>query len=193
MKSAALVSFAILFGSIVSAAQTATFGVAGMEGLKPPQAANKTFIPWWTGFAAMPMGCPVSLRAQHGATGGMVQADKSRPKGLAQLLHLTLIDPDSRQIVSARVRVHGVSGKGRVTQALSNPDSGDPDSVRNLVVQFSSAPGKTATGDLWVPDMTAVLRIDLNSLTYSDGSSRSFTAQETCHVAPDLKMLIANH
>jgi hypothetical protein len=193
MKSAALVSFAIFLGSIVSAAQTATYGVAGMEGLKPPQAVNKAFIPWWTGFATTPMGCPVSLRAQHGATGGMLQADKSRPNGLAQLLHLTLINPDSRQIVSARVRVHGVSGKARATQALSNADSGDPDIARNLVIQFSSAPGKTVTGDLWVPDMTAVLRIDLNSLTYADGSTRGFTAREACHVAPDLKMLVANH
>ena len=84
MKSAALVSFAVLLGSVASGAQA------------PGQTPSETTV-----FRTQPpaTACPVSLRAQHGATGGMLQADKGRPKGLAQLLLLTLTSPDSRQIV----------------------------------------------------------------------------------------------
>jgi hypothetical protein len=192
MKSAALIPFAILFCSITLPAQNATYGVAGMEGLSPSQAGAPILLSR-TSVGAMPVFCPVSLRAQHGATGGMVQANKSLPKGPAQLLHLTLINPDSRQIVSARLSVRGVSGKPRVTQALSNPGNGDADTVRTREVQFSSAPGNTATGDLWVPGMTAVLTIELTSVTFADGSTRTFTPQDACRVAPDLKMLVAAH
>ena len=199
MKSAALVSFAFLISSIALPAQNATYGVAGMESLDP----SKSSVPIGasqTSVVAMPMGCPVSMRAQHGATGGMLQADKGRPKGPAQLLHLTLISPDSRRIVSARVRVRGLSGRVRTTQALSEQGDSvqgssmhdDADVVRTLAVRFTSAPGSSATSDLWIPGMTAVLTIELNSVTYADGSTQSFAARDACHVAPDLKMLVAD-
>jgi hypothetical protein len=185
MKSAALVSFAFLISSIGLPAQTAGQDPSQSTVFRPPPPATT---------------CPISLRAQHGATGGMLQADKGRPKGLAQLLHLTLISPDSRRIVSARVRVRGLSGRAHTTQALSGQgDSAsgstmhdNADVVRSLTVRFTSAPGNTATGDLWIPGMTAVLTIDLNSVAYADGSTQSFTARDACRVAPDLKMLVAD-
>ena len=192
MKSFVMVSFALLFSSIASPAQNATYGVAGMEGLSPAQAANSGISPSQTSVTTLPVFCPVSMRAQHGATGAMLQANKRVPKGPAQLLHLTLINPDSRQIMSARFRVRGVSGRARVTQALSSPGNGDADATRTQEVQFSPAPGNTATGDLSVPGMTAVLTIEISSVTFADGSTRSFTPRDACRVAPDLKMLVAN-
>jgi hypothetical protein len=39
--------------------------------------------------------------------------------------------------------------------------------------------------------MTAVLTIDLTSVTFADGSTRNFKTQDACHVAPGLKMLVA--
>jgi hypothetical protein len=41
--------------------------------------------------------------------------------------------------------------------------------------------------------MTAVLSIDLNSVTYADGSTGSFTGHDACRVVPDKLMLIAGH
>ena len=186
MKSAALVSFAVLLGSVASGAQA------------PGQPPSETTV-----FRTQPpaTACPVSLRAQHGATGGMLQADKGRPKGLAQLLLLTLTSPDSRQIVSARVRVRGLPGKAHSAQALSglgnsgpgNSIRDDADVIRTLAVQFSQGPSHTATGDLWVPGVTAVLTIDLNSVTFADGSTLTFTSQDGCRIAPDHLMLVAGH
>jgi hypothetical protein len=119
----------------------------------------------------------------------MVQVDRNRPKGLAQRLHLTLFNPEGKQIVSAQVRAHGLSGASRATLAVS--DTLKPDSMRTLVVHFAPDTPKTVTGDLWVPGMTAVLTLDLNSVTFADGSTRTFTERDGCHVAPDLKMLVA--
>jgi hypothetical protein len=187
MKPAAALSFAVLsaliFGSITLAAQTysqnqKSYGVARMEGPGAPNTMDSRAY----------LGCPVSLHAQHGADGNMLNVDKSRPKGLAQLLHLTLINPDSRQIVKANLRIHGLSGKGRITQASAQNNS---DKVETLVVTFTPSRDKAVSGDLWVPGMTAVLSIDLNSVTYADGSTRSFSERELCRVAPDPLMLIA--
>lgn len=186
MKPTVAVSFAFLISSIALSAQNATYSVAGMEGLSQSGPSNQiTVLP----STVIPQGCPVSLRAQHGASGGTLLADRNRPKGLAQFLHLTLYNPAGQQIVSARVKVHGLSGVGHTTQAVS--DTMKPDATQSLVVHFSPDSAKTVTGDLWVPAMTAVLTIDLNSVTFADGSTRTFTQRDRCHVAPDLKMLIA--
>jgi hypothetical protein len=190
MKRAAVLTFALLLGSIALAAQTArqdqtSFGVSRMEGLS----AVSTINPY------INIGCPISLRALHGASGDMLKVDRSRPQGIAQLIHLILTNLDSRRIVAARVRVHGITGKGHITQTKSSRD--ESDASANLVVRFpdgpeqSAGPGKDVSGDLWVPGMTAVLSIDLNSVTFADGSTWSFAGREACHVAPDKLMLIA--
>jgi hypothetical protein len=188
MKSAALLSFALLLGPVALAAQSAgqgqsSYGVARMEGLNTANTATTVNPP-------INIGCPVFLHAQHRADGGLLDVDKNRPEQPAQLLHLTLTNPDSRQIVAARVRVHGLSGKARATQTLSSP--GKADASRSLGVQFSTGPGKTVSGDLRVSGMTAVLSIDLNSVTFADGSTRSFTERDACRVAPDPFMPIGD-
>jgi len=187
MKSAALVSFAFLVSSIALPAQNGSIGVAGMEGLSQSGARNQPTV---LQPPATAQGCPVSLRAQHGAGGGMLRADKRPTKGIGQWLHLTLTNPEGPKIVWARVRVHGLSGVGRTTETTS--DTIKPDSARTLVVRFSPDSGNSVTGDLWVPSMTAVLTIDLNSVSFADGTTRNFMAHEGCRVAPDLKMLIAD-
>lgn len=133
--------------------------------------------------------CPVSLRAQHGANASLQQAEQGRPKGVAQLLHLTLVDPQSKSIVKARLRVHGLSGKARATQTLT--DTVEPDAIQTLNVRFTTAPGKPAVADLWVPAMTAVLKIDISSVTYADGTTRNFSVSDGCRVTPDPLMLVS--
>lgn len=136
-----------------------------------------------------PAACPVSLRAQHGADGGIRKVDKNRPEGIAQLLHLIITSSDSRQIVEARLRVRGTSGKGRVDRSAAA--SGGMDATRNLMVRFKPGAGNEVIADVWVPGMTAVLQVDLNSLTFADGSMQMFGAADGCRFAPELLMLVA--
>lgn len=191
MKSTHLAFCFVLLASFLPAGSGAaaqapqnSYGVAGMENLSGPPALQRPL-------QVVPAGCPISLRAQHGASASLQQAGQNRPKGLAQLLHLTLAYRDSRPIIAARVRVHGLSGKPRATETLAS--STESDAVRNVEVHFSSAGNKTATADLWVPAMTAVFKIDLISVTYADGATRSFSVDENCRVAPDPLMLVASH
>lgn len=185
MKSAALVSFTFFVSTIALPAQSGSIGVGSIENI-PSFQANQIYM-FQRPLTAQ--GCPVSLRAQQGPAGGMVQVDRNRPEGTSQRLHLNLFNPEGKQIVSALVRAHGLSAAGRTTFAVS--DSLKPDSTRTLVVHFAPDSPKTVTGDMWVPGMTAVLAIDLNSVTFTDGSTRTFTKNDGCHVVPDLKMLIA--
>jgi hypothetical protein len=133
--------------------------------------------------------CPVSLRAQHGADGSIRKVDKNRPEGIAQLLHLIITSSDSRQIVEARLRVRGTSGRGRVDRAESVP--GGMDATRSVVARFRQGADKEVVADAWVPGLTAVLEVEVNAVTFSDGSVQQFGTADGCRFTPEHLMLIA--
>jgi hypothetical protein len=135
--------------------------------------------------------CPVTMRAQHLADGGLVKTDGAHPNGIGQWLHLSLADLDSRQIARATLTVHGVTPRGHVTQTLS-AGGGSPGAVKTLNVSFSAGENWTARADIWVAGMSTVERIDVNSVDYSDGSKWKIAEDSGCHINPDPLMLISS-
>ena len=135
--------------------------------------------------------CPVFMRAQHLSDGSLVKTGKpAHPSGIGQRLHLTFKNPDSKQIASARLTVRGVTPKGRVMQAMP-AQGGSSDATQSLSVTFSPGPDQSATADLWVPGMTAVESIALESMMYSDGTTWKAADGMACRVRPDPLMLIS--
>jgi hypothetical protein len=134
--------------------------------------------------------CPVSMRAQHAAGGDLLAVNSSHPKGIGQSLHLTVTSQDSNQIASATVTVRGLTPKGRVTQTLAAQNDAS-DAEKTIDVKFSPGPGKSASADIWVPAMSAVKAIDMQSVTYADDSTWKLPPEKTCRTFPDPVMLIS--
>ena len=134
--------------------------------------------------------CPISMRAQHAADGDILEVNSNHPKGIGQSLHLTVTSPDSRQIATAALIVRGLVPKGRVTQTLAAQDN-TFDAEKTMDIKFSAEPGKDASGDIWVPGLSAVMTIDLQSVTFTDGSTWKLPAEKTCRTFPDPVMLIS--
>jgi hypothetical protein len=171
-------------GQIFSQSQS-SFGVAGMEGMQ----GTGTNAIGTAGQTASLSSCPVSMRAQHLSDGSLVKTRDSHSSGIGQWLHLSLVSRDSRQIARATLRVRGFSPKARVTQTGPGGDQGF-DAVRTLTVAFETAADRSASADFRVPGMTAVGRIDVESLEYSDGSTWKAGGASNCRVTPDTEMLI---
>jgi hypothetical protein len=187
MKISAVVGLAIFIGPILLAAQGGGTMVTGLRsGANSAQSATLTT-------QLSPNMCPVSLRAQHQADGSMVKIRRDQPMEAGQGLHLTLVNPPPRQIVAAVVTIHGWSNKARITETGSSYGSGNgsSDMAKTMTVHFSAAASGSVTGDVRVAGMTAVERIDLESVVYADGGTENFTAQQACRVTPDPLMLIA--
>jgi len=182
----------VLLGGTTVTGQSASqpqgsYGVAGMEGMQS-SAVNGIS----SADQAQPHGvCPVSMRAQHLSDGGIVRTRAAHPSGIGQWLHLSLISPDSRQIAKATLRVRGFSPKARVTQTGPGADPAF-DAMQTLTVTFVAGTDRSAAADFWVPGMSAVGRIELESLTYSDGSTWQTGDAMSCHIAPDPLMLITS-
>jgi hypothetical protein len=175
---------ATLTGQGVSPSQS-SFGVAGMEGMQTTGTSA-------TGTAGQPApvsSCPVSMRAQHLSDGNLVRTRDTHPSGVGQRLHLSLVSRDSKQIARATLRVRGYSARARVTQTGPGGDQAF-DAMRTLTVALTAAADRSASADFRVPGMTAVGRIDLESLEYSDGSTWKNGGASSCRIAPDPEMLI---
>jgi hypothetical protein len=205
MKS--FVAFALaLFGSVSLAAQTATNQAAPLHAvpLTSPQTVtfyNSETQKTTTIVVNLPQlsSCPVSVRAQQSSAANRMEVDQSRPKGLAQLIHLTLANPAGSQVTRAKVTIRGLLPKTRatLTPALTSMTLGaDPsDAAKTLDVAFSTTPetssaDKSATADLWVPALSAVYTIDLVSVTYADGSTWTANTAKTCRTPIDGMMLV---
>jgi hypothetical protein len=156
MHRAAAISLAILLASTALTAQTTPrtgFGVASMEGIGPAQ-AQATVV------QAPPPSCPVNLTARQSPGANRMEVNGVQAKGIVQNLHLTVTGPNSKRVVAAKVTVYGFAGKVRA-------------------VETSSAPSEIAT-DLAVPGFSGVRVIDLNAVTYADGSTWKLAAGSTC-------------
>ncbi len=132
--------------------------------------------------------CPVAMSAKQGSGGGLLATRNAPPvSGPAQRIHLQVADSKAGKAASARIRVYGMSGKGRMQNADSEPK---PDFVRTMDVTFAPE-DKGAAADLVLRGYTAVSKIVLQTITYEDGSTWSPTRVQMCSVAPDPFMLVA--
>jgi len=144
-------------------------------------------------FTAPPAGagCPVALRAQHLADGTMVKTRDAHPPGVGQWLHLTFTIPGEKQIEQVTITVHGPSDRAHVTQALAASNA-SADTDRTLTLSWGPQPGREVSKDVWVPGITAVESIDLDGVSFSDGSGWRASGSQACRVAPDPLMLITS-
>ena len=76
------------------------------------------------------------------------------------------------------------------TAGLSN--TGAAEATKILTVSFSADDG-SASADVHVPGFTSVSSVELQQVTYADGSTWKMSSSSFCRVAPDPLMLVAEH
>jgi hypothetical protein len=150
-----------------------------------PLAAQTTVIQ----AAPQPGNCPVSLRAQHTPGEYREVVNGVFIPGIAQRIHVVASALNSRRVVAANMTVRGFANKVRVLPTTSGQDIGD--AAKKLDVRFPARAEKESSADLAVPDLSAVTAIDLNSVTYADGSVWKVAAGNTCRSWIDGFMLIS--
>jgi hypothetical protein len=155
--------------------------------------SNKTYLTL-SHFRVDRAECPVGLHVSHGTfflerktMYGPSNGDVA-PSVPYQLLHLTMTNFLSQDIVSAQITVHGFSDKWRVIP-LSN-ESPAPDLAKTVDVALNVKGNGHASSDLSLSRLTAVAAIDVNSVTYADGSTWHTSSPGACSVTPDGFMLV---
>ena len=187
MKCANFLSVAILLTSTCAFSQQPFMGSDAKLALAtPPLRMDRT-------------NCPIGLQVKH-ATGlpASVAAEgpsingKPLSNGQVRLtdqnqgIHLTLINLSPQSIVSAQVVVHGFSNKWRYV-----PLSGaDPDLAKTVEVALDVKGNGEASRNLSLSHFTAITAVDVNAITYADGSTWRTSSPGACSASPDLFMLV---
>ena len=136
--------------------------------------------------------CPVDMSAQPGVGPGMVIVITGNDNASqAPDLQAQQQPPRyAKAVTHAQITVHGLTVHGRITPA-SNPN---PATIAKQVdLQLTVAPGASASTGLLFKGFTSVRWIDLDSLTYADGSTWHTSPRHNCQVVPSLLMLVAHH
>ena len=129
-------------------------------------------------------GCPVGLVARHAADGGFVQVSPGT-KQPHQSYSITLTPQNARGIAQARITLGGMSG-AHVLPAGPHPG-------RDATESFNITPSADDhhfTSIIYVHTLTGVQWVELNEITWADGTRWHASPAEPCRITPDGFMLI---
>ena len=211
MRVVAIAGFVLLSGTSAVAQYTApnttpspqSFGVSCMESVQPLNGKNPKGSPASTCTSTAPVhSCPMDMHVRQGIGGGMIAVDEKGVKRRVYAPRLRLFlndlrkDRSGQKIVSATVTVHGTSGKPRMQNLNAHGEqdadlnSGSVKRTMNVELAHWGDPG--VSGDFVLPGFTSASRVDLESVTYEEGTTWKLSGADSCRVAPDPLMLI-NH
>ncbi len=168
--------FALSFLPVsLASAQTATTPAT------PPKTSDIVVL------QASGQGCPVGFAARRAPDGGLVTVSP-RTKLQGQQYSLTFSPDSAHAITQARITLHGLAG-GRVIPA-KDISLGDASESFNLSPSFSGS-RHLFQSTIYTKKLTGVQWVELNELTYADGSTWHESDTATCRVAPNGFMLVA--
>lgn len=159
-----------------------------------------------------PSGCPLSLHALQGSGRGLVAVVRRAPGDHhekadgplgfvppvpAQHIHLvaTVSSFPGGKPVWGHFKVYGRSGSKHAEQVRTGSAMKPFDYEKTLTLdeRFSPEDNDEVAADLTLPGFTSVKSIQVESITYQDGSTWVVGAGQSCQIAPDPLMLVADH
>jgi hypothetical protein len=141
-----------------------------------------------------PTNCPVGMEVTH--SGRFAErnaksgpADDVVPSIPEQRINLKMINLLPHDIVNAEITARGFSHNSRLV--LVSPGAQEtPDLAKTVDVALDVKGNSSASHELSFAHFSAIRTIEVNSVTYADGSTWRASSPGACSVAPSLFMLI---
>ena len=137
-------------------------------------------------------GCPVDLTAQQRSAGELIatgSAAAAPDNAARQGVHFVLRNEGDREIVSLSGTLHGLSPRLRMLPAAPQPKE---DVTQAFHLRRKIAEGGSGDSELWMDQVSTIRWIDLESITYADGSVWRPSAQSRCRAVPDPLVLVSS-
>lgn len=178
----------LLVPTVVVAQNTSDSGSANFSSLvdlKHPERSPQVVQP------AQPV-CPVSMTARQGVDGSVLATrDSASTRGPSQRIHLQVASRRKEPVLSAKIRVRGLSDRGRIAGTPDAPAL-PVDRVRTVTAAFTPD-GASATADLVLSGFTSIATLDLVEIAYADGTTLRLAGDAFCRVQPDILLRVALH
>lgn len=129
--------------------------------------------------------CPVQLSAHHAHDTGMVRVSpRSDLPGQGYSLNFKPLN--WRAVEQAKITLHGLAG-AQVMPANGHPSK---DATETFTVSPSTEPNHLFHSVVYVHKLTGVLWIQINDLTFADGTTWHESADSICRATPNGFMLV---
>jgi hypothetical protein len=132
-------------------------------------------------------GCPVGFSARHANQGATVKVspqEKSRRQGY----ELNFVPDGQHGIAEARVTLHGLSG-ARVIPAGETAPAGS-EASETFHLSPASGGNHLFRSTVYTEKLTGVLWVELNELTYADGTTWHESERGSCRITPNGFLLV---
>ncbi len=174
MKSSRVLPFAVLF------ATTAVFGQSLVLRGNGPSIASSPV-------GTIAGDCPVGLQVDHGSSFERREVGATSKPNLEQRIHLTMSNLHPQKIVSAQFTVHGLSQKARMIDVTTPV----PDMMKTVRLALEVNGNSQGSSDLSLSRFAVVTAVDINAVTYADGSTWRELSAAACSVKPSLLMRVS--
>jgi hypothetical protein len=166
---------------LIATALPAQTGFASMSGLNPQNSpANVTTL------TAQPVNnCPIGIAAQHTPGGTFAQVSPAPPNSLAYNISLSAFD--GRLIRQADVTLHGIIG---VHFMPTTPKADTTDATETFTLTQGATPKPHFQSVVYAKKLTGVQWIQVDEVTYADGTQWHQTPGSVCRVTPNGLLLI---
>ena len=131
--------------------------------------------------------CPVALTASRDVDGGLVETRPHQPVQ-GQKLDLSFVPLASRGVVQAQLTVHGMSG----LQMIPAGRRSQRDATEDFTVAPNAADGHLYRSVILTKELTGIDFVEVNALTFADGTRWHHSANSACRVVPNGFKLVAS-
>ena len=147
-----------------------------------------------------PLGnCPVGISARRGLGVGAVAVDNDKPdrngpndrinRGEAsQQLQILMLNLKAVGVTGAQITAHGTApGAGRVIPA---GDADGATATQTVYLKLAVGAGGEGSTDVRFRGFTSISLLDLDAVSFADGTSWHSAAGHTCEIVPSRFMLV---
>jgi hypothetical protein len=129
--------------------------------------------------------CPIGVTAQHTPQGGMQEVSPSA-KHHQLGFDISLNAIDGRLIRQAKITLHGTTGGFLPAASRKN----NADVTESFTLTPGDSPKPSFQSIVYAEKLTGVQWIEVDEVTYTDGTEWNQTAGSVCRVAPNGVILI---
>jgi hypothetical protein len=150
--------------------------------------------------------CPIALTAHQGGGLHFVRTKDGQTSPVEMTPSITLKQPARSRIVSASITARGDgASKGAMPLDTSDPIKDSlqlqipprspqrqrPSLTQTVTVKLNPDGDGYVTGEFRLPGFAVLESIQLNSVTFADGSTQVFASSSGCSVQPSLLVLVS--
>jgi hypothetical protein len=130
------------------------------------------------------LNCPVSLTARHSPQGATVQIQSGKAHAQPGYA-ITFAPTNNRSITQVRLTLHGLDGAQVMPVGASTGNA-----TEDLTVAPAATSNRRFESIVYAQKLTGVQLIELDEVTWADGTHWQKSANSTCLVAPSGLLLV---